>query len=158
MKSIILTLLIMASILGCNSDDEQQFNLDVGIEFSIKNSEGIDLLNPNNSESLNESEIKLFYLINGNVEEVFDPNMDSPRNFLIYKHESEYRIGISQNYSETEEFPITYIQWNNQDTDTLKCEYARTNRSIRQQKIWLNDELIWDASTNTEPFYEIIKE
>ena len=112
MKTTFFTLMITILLLGCskNSDDENQFNLNNIIELGIENNNGIDLLNPNNAESFNESEIKLFYLINGNVEEVYSPTADLPRNFLIFEQNDNYRIRIFLNYSETEEFPTTYVQ------------------------------------------------
>ena len=160
MKKTILTLTIMTLLLGCskNSDDENQFSLGAVIELGIRNSAGVDLLNPNNQESFNESDIKLFYLINGNVEEVNNPTADLPRNFQIFEQNGSYRIGISLNYSESEELPITYVQWNETDTDTLKCKIRRTSSLVTAEKVWLNDELIWDESSNNEPYFEIIKE
>ena len=86
------------------------------------------------------------------------PNSDNPRGFTIYEHISEYRIGISMNYSEAEEFPVTYVQWNEFDTDTLKCKIYRTNSLVTVEKVWLNDELIWDARDEVEPYYEMIKD
>jgi len=160
MKTTILTLMITFFLLGCNknSEVENQFSIGVGIDLSIRNDNGVDLLNPNNPESLNELDIKLFYLINENIEEVNYPNSDNPRGFTIYEHISEYRIGISMNYSEAEEFPVTYVQWNEFDTDTLKCKIYRTNSLVTVEKVWLNDELIWDARDEVEPYYEMIKD
>src|SRR5690606_16006177 len=156
----LITFLIIALLSSCSSDDiKEQFNLDVGFEFSIKDSEGNDLLNPQNPNSFNEPDIKLFYLVNGEVNEVYDGNMDYPRNFVIHEYPptSEYRIGVFLNHAETEELPITYIKWNETDTDTLKCEIYRTNSLTKITKLWLNDVQIWTSSDNTEPYFELIK-
>ena len=102
--------------------------------------------------------IKLFYVIDGETQEVYDSNLDNPRNFRIYKHENEYRIGISPNYSKTEEKPVTYIQWNENDTDTIEVVYERTQNATVQNKIWLNGEQIWELGDNTiDPFFILVK-
>lgn len=158
MKTTILTLMLTVLLLGCNnSDDESQFSLGNVIELGVKDNNGVDLLNPNNPESFNESDIRLFYLINGNIEEVNNPTADSPRGFLIFEQNESNRIRIFLNYSESEELPITYVQWDETDTDTLKCKIRRTSSLVTAEKVWLNDELIWDESSNTEPYYEMIK-
>src|SRR6056297_939944 len=108
-----LSALIFAS---CTDDNEQfiinkHFNIDAKLEFSVFNTQNEDLLNPENSNHLNTSKIKILYVINEEIQEVYDLNADNPRNFMIYKHESEYRIKIFLNHSETADKPITYIQW-----------------------------------------------
>jgi len=92
MKALIAFLSI-ALLCSCNSDDStEQFVYDVTAEFSLKDDKGNDLLNPDNANAIDESEIKIFYVLNGEPKEVFDGNMDYPRNFFIsqYSPESEY--------------------------------------------------------------------
>jgi len=157
MKAIIL-ILTFITLFGCSSNDNQeQFNFDVGFEFSVTDNEGNDLLNPDNPNSFNESDIKLFYLINEETVEVYDNNLDYPRNFLIYQNSDSYRIRIFLNYSETEELPETYIQWSETDSDTIKSEINRSNTYVKIQKVWLNDNIIWNSSDNSEPYYQIVK-
>ncbi|SRX55997.1 hypothetical protein [Aequorivita sp. CIP111184] len=161
MKTI-ATLILLTILTSCskNNDDEpqQQANvIDVNVELSLKSTNGEDLLDPNNPNGYKAEDIKLYYLINGEKQEVFDANMDYPRNFFIFKHESEYRIRIFQNLAETEALPITYVEWNNQDTDTLQAEYHRADRLIQVIKTWFNGELKWDVVSNKENFFTIIK-
>ena len=157
MKAIIL-ILTFVTLFGCSSDDSQeQFNFDVGFEFSVTDNEGNDLLNPENPNSFNESDIKLFYLINGETVEFYDDNLDYPRNFLIYQNSDSYRIRVFLNYSETEELPETYIQWSKTDSDTIKSEINRSDTYVKIQKVLLNDNIIWNSSDNSEPYYQIVK-
>lgn len=164
MKTILNIVIFMSFIttIGCNSDDSSDENaavVDTAIEFSLKNNEGEDLLNPENPNAINQSGIKLFYLINGEVQEVYDANMQNPRNFMIFYHEikQNYVIRVFQNSSETEQSPITYIQWDGEDTDTLQAEYRRETGLIQVTKTWLNDNLIWDINSGTEAYYELVK-
>lgn len=155
MKSLV-TILIIMILSSCNSDDRKEhFNLDVGIEFSITDSEGNDLLNPENSNSYNHSDIKLFYKKNGVYDEVFNKNLDHPRNIKIYKHIDNYRIRITLNHIIEETQPETLIKWNENDSDTIKAEFNRTNSSTIIKKTWLNDSLIWDSTSNSEPYFEL---
>jgi len=43
---------------SCNSSDNDLFIIDTAIDMSVKDINGNDLLNPNNSNSLNEDEFK----------------------------------------------------------------------------------------------------
>lgn len=156
MKNIVMLFTILL-FLGCSPEKQEDFNLNVGFELSIINETGEDLLDPNHPNAIKEENIKLFYVINDKVEEVYNPNLDNPRNFLIFKHENEYRIRIFQNYSETETKPITYVQWSDSDKDTIEASYDRYSNAIIQRKIWYNGTLMWPTSTNLDPFFTIVK-
>ncbi len=159
MRNLLLFLLI-ASIQGCdNSDDKmQQFNLDTGVEFSIRNTENEDLLNPGNPNSFDVNTIKVFYVIDGKTTEVYDKDLDYPRNFRIYEHQDEYRIAIFPNHAETEQKPITYVQWNESDRDTIEVAYDRSQDALLQNRIWLNGEQVWERGDNTvDPYFVLEK-
>lgn len=156
MKNIVMLFTILL-FLGCSPEKQEDFNLNVGFELSIINETGEDLLDPNHPNAIKEENIKLFYVVNDKVEEVYNPNLDNPRNFLIFKHENEYRIRIFQNYSETETKPITYVQWSDSDKDTIEASYDRYSNAIIQRKIWYNGALMWPTSTNLDPFFTIVK-
>lgn len=160
MKNLMIILMV-TTLLACddsNDSEKDNFNLYAGLEFSVFNSENEDLLNPENANHLDVDNIRLFYVINGQQEEVYDPNLTYPRNFTIFEHENEYRIGVSLNTSETSDKPITYIQWNDQDTDTIEVVYKRTPNAIIQDTIWLNGEQVWELGDNTiDPYFKLIK-
>lgn len=147
----------MSLLTSCNTDNNEQAIVDTSIDISIKNIDDIDLLNPINENSFNESEIKIFYLINGETIEYYEPELDSPKGFRIYQHQSEYRISIYPNQVISEVFPITYVKWNESTTDTIKCEYDRKNNYIICNKVWFNDELKYSLSSGSERYFEIIK-
>lgn len=162
-KWSVFFILILLAIFSCSKDNEPEeqyngFNFDAGMEFSVYNSQNEDLLNPENQSHLDSANIKLFYVINGEKKEVYNPNLDSPRNFMIYKHENDYRIRVFLNHSETSYKPITYIQWNDSDTDTIEVSYQRTQNATLQNKIWLNGEQIWERGDNTiDPYFVLTK-
>lgn len=163
MKKLFL-LFIVIWLLNCsnhdNNETEQlpQFTFYAFAEFSITNSQNEDLLDPTSPNHISTENISLLYVINGLKQETYHPFISNPKKFYIYKHQNEYRIRVFMNITETSEKPITYIQWNEMDTDTIETIYKRTNGSIIQQTIWLNGKKIWELGNNTvDPYFVLIK-
>lgn len=161
MKKLFVTLTI-TTLFACNTTNEMEGQdhsiFDNGIEFSISNSEQGDLLDPANPNHLDTNNIKVFYLIDGKKQQVYMPNLDYPKSFNIFKHEKEYRIVIFLNTTKTADKPITYVQWNDNDTNTIEVTYDRPGNSIIQNKIWLNGELVWERGDNTTaPYVKLTK-
>jgi len=159
MKRILILITVIILVYGCDKSEEQNNNnnLDMGMEFSVFNSNNQDLLDTATVGHLRESEIKLLYVIDGKTQEVYNANYDNPKNFSVFKHENEYRIGIVMNYTETSDKPITYIKWNDADTDTIEATYIRTDNAVMKNKVWFNGSLIWDRTLNQEEYYKLIK-
>ena len=96
------------------------------------------------------------YLVNGLEQEVNNDDLAYPKGFFIYEDEEEFRIRIFPNTNKNIELPVTYIIWNDVDTDTIKCSIERKNNSEICTKVWLNENLAWEAY-ETERFFEIVK-
>jgi len=160
MKKLIL-FLVVVSLFACSKSDEASsaVHLDVTFDFLISNSENVDLLDPSSPNHFKEEDIKLFYEVDGERIEVYDPLMDNPRNFFLYKHENEYRIKVFLNDFNTSDKSITYIQWNDTDTDTVEALFNRTGNSVQVSKVWLNEIEIWDLTTDTDDnqYFTLIK-
>jgi len=159
MKRLLIYALILV-LFSCSKKEnssEEQYNFDVNMEFSLVNLQNEDLLDSSTENHYNESDIKLYYLINGEVEEVFNEQYHNPRNFMIYKHENEYRIRVTLNNSETSQKPLTYIQWRENELDTIEVEYLRTSKAVIKEKIWLNNQLIWERGNDTDAYYVLEK-
>ncbi len=155
---LLLSVIFLSSCRSGQNDCCTDYLL--GFQMLVKNSEGEDLLNPNTPNSLNTDKIKLFYLKNGVKEEVYHPTADHPRNYFIFLDSNgQYRIGVNVNYAKSEPFPITYIQWNENDMDTIisKLEYKDSGISI--EKLWYNNELKIDFSNPqySDWVFEIVK-
>jgi hypothetical protein len=121
-------------------------------------------LDPATPNHYKEEQIKLFYEVDGRMIEVYYPQMDYPRNFLIFKYENEYdtayeyRIRVFLNDSDTSEKTITHIQWDDIDTDTVEATFRRTERNIDVTKVWLNGLEIRDETMgDNNQYFRMIK-
>lgn len=136
----------LITLLSCSNDKSKNegFYLDTGINIFLKNSHGENLLNTTN---YNSDRFKIYYKINGQKIEVNNPLMDNPKGYAINNLTNPISMGLGMNDADTELLPITYIEWNDSDTDTLKTYYHRTENLIVWTKIWLNDEEISETTT-----------
>jgi len=153
-------LIAAVSLFACSKSEEVSpagFNLNVLFEFSVFSSQNIDLLDPATPDHFREEGIKLFYEVDGEVIEVYDPNMGDPRNFYIYNHENEYRIMVFLNHADTSEKPVTYIQWNDTDTDTIEATFMRNRNNVVVNQVWLNELEIWDSTLVDNQYFKLIK-
>lgn len=156
MKYLFFLLSIVFFISCEKQGNEGEVIVDVAISISVKDGDGNDLLNANGSNSLNQHDFKVIYEINGKQVEVNDQKLHSPKGFFVYQAENEYRIRIFPNTDKNVERPVTYIQWSETEIDTIKCEIERKGSSTICTKVWLNDELVWQAY-DTERFIQIVK-
>ncbi len=124
--------------------------VDLKIEISVKDSAGNDLLNPSFPGSFKKDSISIIYLINGKR-----INSDYTWKLNLYKVDSVYVIGLSPNDDNDTEYPITYIDWNQNNEDTFKCEIFRTSNITSIKKVWLDGQLKWQAGTKR--YFSIIK-
>jgi hypothetical protein len=139
----------IASILSCNNDNIiKGVIVDVGVNIFLKDEQGENLLNTSNYNSDN---FKIFHEIDGQKIEVYNPLMDSPKGFSIINENNLKYINLSMNMDENVAIPITYIQWNDTDTDTLKTTYSRKENSVIWNKLWLNNKVVWDSGTPNGP-------
>lgn len=150
----ILILLIAIALSGCDSEGERMLcvNIDTSIKFSILNDKSEDLLDPDNPNSFDVSEIKLFYEIDGKI---YD---STPERFFIDKDltTNKYQISISLNSYDLRKKTITYIQWNEKYKDNVQATFASDYCLTRVDKVWLNDVLIVKGFHSSN-FYTIIK-
>jgi hypothetical protein len=154
MKKIILIYLVTFSLCSCGSDEvNNQFNFDINLELNVTNAKGDDLLDPKNTDSFDQNKIKIFYLIDGKLVEVYDGSKQFPRNFLVFQQEGHYILRVFLNHSETEKYPETHIQWSENNTDIIKSEFIRTKRAVIKKTIWFNGVEV----TDYEPYLKITK-
>jgi len=159
--SFILVLTI-SLFTACESEDKNNaaFSIDRIVKISVKNQKGDNLLDPKNSNSYTEEDITVFYLVDGEKKKVFRPNLENSKGFKIYNWENTpgYRMMIFPNDLSEDDIRTTYIQWGENDLDTMKTQIERKENSVWCTKVWWNGELRWEAyPKKTKRYLEIIK-
>lgn len=158
-----LILLLMISFFSCNSNDENQpsaTNLDVGVSFYVLNENGEDLLNPNNQNSIDITNLKIYELINGEEVEINNPNSDAPKGFSVVSPEGKYdkyRLDLTLNILEKSNTTITLLKWSESDLDSFKTELEKGEDYIICKKIWVNDIKVWDMIEDGDDRFFILQ-
>ncbi|HEU4791254.1 MAG TPA: hypothetical protein VFS71_16325 [Flavobacterium sp.] len=161
-KNYILFIAILC--ISCNSDDPENIQgvvLAENVDVYLKNSAGENILG---TDKYPENSIIIKYLIQGK-ELGYGYNttgaiLDNPRGFFVEKlseQETGKGMRIFLNADSSEEYPITYLRWNETETDTFKAKYRRTRGSVILEKLWLNDVLVLGAEGQTTSYITIVK-
>jgi hypothetical protein len=138
---------------------ETSFSGDTRIDIQVIDSLGNNLLNPSVPNSYNKEEVKIYFLINDEKTFIWEPLMRSPNRFFVYNEFNlgDYRIRIFPNDSENEDIPVTLIQWDTNDTDTIVCHFKRSEHDIYCDYLWYNEMYI-DAAHSSNRYFSIVKE
>ena len=148
-KNILLAILIIST--SCSNDKTEPIsnNLDIGVVIYLLSSEGNNLLNTVNYDSNN---IRIYYKKGNEFIEQNESNLDYPKNFFVNTETNPISMKLFLNHLPSESYPITVVKWNNSESDTLKTSIRRGIENNTDfeicEKIWLNDELIWDIHNN----------
>ena len=123
--------------------------LDIGIDLSVKSSDGIDLLDQDQNDAIQVNQIELYY---------YDQEYNSISNNLIsnfdyLEKESDFVVRI---YAVEVPSQTIIVQWDESDSDTLECELYISNNSSIINKVKLNKEVVWKTGDG-ERHLELIK-
>jgi len=153
MKPLIL-ILVCILVTNCsdnNIESSTVIDTDIGLEYV--NEKGEDLLNPNSENHYNENTLKVFYLVDGEKKEIFRSNLAYPKMFEISASkdsESIIRYGLTLflNDLSDEKIKTTYLQLNENDTDTITHTLQQTDNYNKViDKMWYNGNLSADGHT-----------
>jgi hypothetical protein len=139
MKKIITFLLCVTFISNsCTKDKGKGSVVSTHMDISYQDKSGNDLLNPQTPGYYDASNIHVYKIVNGIKKEINNPMMDSPRDFFIYKEkeDSVYYLRIFLDNP-------TYLQLNQNTTDTMTCEIDHSNDNLILKKFWVNGKLYW---------------
>jgi len=141
MKKIALLTSLLIGLASC-SDDANHSEQPHGSEINLANirlsdSQGNDLFQ---SPEYKPENIRIFYLKNGQSEEVYNGNLVYPRNF--YVENGTMTLGL--NNFITNYYSETLIKWNSQEVDTLRAHFNEVSGNY--DKIWIDGEVVLDYS------------
>lgn len=173
MKNTLL-LLLAFFLLGCSKSDDSPavpiggMTRDTYVYMTYRNAAGADLLDSSTPGYFKETDLRLYYVRDGIVDEVYDSNMDMKRNMRLESTEQGVALLVF-----TDEPPqakpvagkvvtgeaIALLKLNNTITDTITTAWERRPGSFKVVKMWYNGELKWDRSTTPiKPLVTIVKE
>lgn len=151
-----ISLLFVFLFTNCSEDDCcTVIELQVGLEYY--NQDGDDLLDPSTMNHFSENEIKVYYLVAGEKKEIFRGNLDNPRMFSLSEPHAErdyFILSLSLNDLSSEEIKTTYLELNENDTDTLTHMLKQSGNNKIIDKVWYNGELSNNEDWKT---FKIIK-
>ena len=164
MKKLILFIFLLA-LFSCNKSNDQVF-VETAFSFSCFNQNGQDLLDTLQPNASKPSAINIYYLLEGKKIKQFNKNLDFPKSFFIFydKERKAFVLQLFPNadkkYFDKNNCAITYIDWGNNQEDTVKCQYKTypNNHNIQVTKIWYNQVLKWQYTTGSSVrWFKIIK-
>lgn len=145
-------LFLFSIVLVLNSCDDGEkpiygTNISASINVFLKDKNGNDILD---TDRYPENRIRVNYFVGGKeVSYGYDTPgafLDNPRGFIIgtlSEKEAAKGMHVFLNLDSSEEYPITYIHWNETETDTLKAHYARSRSSVVLDKLWIYENKEW---------------
>lgn len=145
-----LLFLFMALFLNsCTNNDKPIVgaNISAFVDISLKDKNGNNLLGTANYP---ENKMYANYLVNGKIVQSISNAVipDNPSNIVIISQSGYRSAHINLNLSPSEEeHPITYIHWNETDTDTIKAQYTRVGNSISLKTCWIYKNNTWEEIT-----------
>lgn len=162
MKALTI-LVLMISLYSCKKNNDAVFD-ETGFDITYFDQNGNDLLDPNNPKSYKESNIDIYYLLDGIKVKQYQENLQSPEFFFISNEirENKHFMVLHPNRKSLDENnrAITYINFGNNEEDKVECEFQTYENSsnIQVVKIWYNNELKWQYTTGgSSRWIEIIK-
>lgn len=153
MKNLLIFLAMIPLLLSsCKKGTTDKTVIDIGVDISYKDNLGNDLLDPATPNYFSASNIHVYHLINGVKTEVYNPMMDSPRDFMIYKNDSlnQYVLGVSLTAN------TVLLQLNENITDTITCTIDKGDNYEIVKKIWYNGVPKWEFG-KVAPTFTITK-
>ena len=136
-KLLIFIVLLTSCFSAC---EKPKTEIDIGVQISYVDKNGNDLLDPANSNGYKESNIDLYYMLNGVKTRVYDGLMDLPEGFKIEYSETFhiYSLSISPNDKyDANKMSETLIDFGDR-VDTLTVSYVVSTNSLIVHSVWYN--------------------
>jgi hypothetical protein len=160
-----LLVILVFFILSCKKDetanlDNKSMNFDLALGFHIYDTNGKDLLDPQNSESYNHEEIRIYndknlteditneFILNGEGNLVHGPN---EKGFMIGIYGRMKHLVSNQLYEESYFLKLSEI-----DIDTIIVQVTEINNGAYISKFVYNNNVIFDTPQSRSAWNEII--
>ena len=171
MKKILYLLLLPFVLLSCDNEGGESIVKSASADFYVEDNQGNDLLNPENENAIDTTKIKVYYLINGKkvaASEYYAPSNQNgailtySKGFFIYgeiiENPSKYAMRIFLNDTpKYGELAYTYIEWNEQDTDTIVSKITRKGNHYLTSRMVTFNGSVMDVEKDGSIYRVIVK-
>ncbi|MCX2744045.1 hypothetical protein OO013_09225 [Mangrovivirga sp. M17] len=144
----LIKFLFLLTLCGCAEEVVQldlHDNVSVAVDLTVKNSQGLDLLDPANEESYKFEDMKLYYYDGNQKTEIYESKLTYPRNLMLFKTESEHQLRVFAGRVAKGTTSASYIlEWNETEQDSIVCHYLNTESTLRVEKVWFEGKVVWD--------------
>ncbi|PWJ58083.1 hypothetical protein CLV98_105265 [Dyadobacter jejuensis] len=148
MKTLLALLVGIAVLTSCkdDSDDPTAVEVDTSVDFVRVDKNGINVFSNASANYIDPSNVETFYLKNGDKVEVNNPDLAASKGVILNEiNGNKYlRMFVYPGEVDQEE-TITYLQWKENDTDTIKSLMSRSPGAVFISKLWINNSLIYEA-------------
>ena len=142
MGKIIIFLMMSLMLSSCGKPEPSEY-YDTAIDILIEDAQGNSLFELTHERYIDVSKAKIYYFIKGLKEYQYNSLLDCPSSLCAI---SEHGIRYARLFpyeTKEDEYSLTHIQWNETDTDTVKCHYIRGDGSVTLDSVWYNGEFIF---------------
>jgi len=153
MKTPILLLLLIVSGFSCKKSTDNAVVIDINVDIQLVDDQDKNLIDQVPSVDFND--LKIYYVVNGKKDLFYNGNYGYPKGYGILESlNGDKYLRLFPNTKG--EMPVTLIQFNETDIDTVKCEFYKKESNIICTKVWYNNVLKWDvADKNSSETREI---
>ncbi len=142
MKTLAICLILF--IASCSKNDQVEIPVNNHLDIQIRNTQGADLLNPKTNGTLNTENVKVLYKTSAGWVEAFNASLDCPKQICFYESTGNFIARLFPNDISSDVITETKIQWNDQNSDIIKCKPLRNQDGLvySNAQVWFNDELV----------------
>jgi hypothetical protein len=148
-----IVLLVFASLLltTCNKVPKNSAYVGGQIFIELQNQNGQNILIDSITSAIKFNDIQVYY--GQDTVPFYQPNLDCPRMLCRSEMNDIPMLSLFMNLGTGEQYPLTYIKWNEMDTDTFLCHMIQSENPnfIECDSVFLNGRLVYPEG---HPIYD----
>src|SRR5690606_2962734 len=141
MRTIFFVIALLTIGMACSKKEPLCTSPPPNVMLEIKNVEGLDLLNPNNSGNIKYEDIKLYDIVN-NLEVVREVNIVPPQ-----RSEDTYKLFLTLNTNTAQNgISTTILEYEDYSADVITARFRDHDCGVSYSDVWINGKIIISSS------------
>ena len=141
-KALPLYILLVIASIGLSCKKNCCTIIDANITISLVSKSSENLLAPPNGLTL--ADINVYYMKDGVKTLYFERHLGASKGVLIHKHsDGQEKLTLFPTLNK-DKFTETLVEFGDLGTDTIRCEYYKTDNQDFVKKVWVNGKLAWN--------------